>query len=91
MTTDNVSLAFDKAITNDKGEEISRLYNLVIYDTKIVLRFDKRLKKPKEVEVPKVVKQPKKWWQIEAKETVITEKKLIEDPNPYWVLNEMSL
>jgi len=90
-SNDNVSLTFDMSINNDKGEEVSRLYSISIYDIKFGLRFDKKFKEPKEIEVPKVVKKPKKWWQIKAKEMVITEKQLVEDKTPYWVLNGISL
>ena len=45
-------------------------------------------KVPKEIDVPKIVKAPKKWWKKSADTTIIVEKKQTsKTPIEYWVLN----
>lgn len=91
MQTNSVILRYERNRTNENGDEISKYYTLFVYDVEFVLRFDKRLEEPAEINVPKVVKKPKKWWQIEAKDTVVIEKKKVsETPTIYWVLNSIS-
>ena len=61
---------------------------LSIYDEKFYLNFVKRIDEPKEIDVPKVIKKPKKWYQTEAETAVVVEKKKTK-PYTYWVLNEI--
>ena len=74
----------------EKEEENSRLYNLSLYDVSFTLGFNKKVEQPKEIDVPKIVKKPKKWWQLSDKTEIIIEKKLPKTkPLEYWVLSHI--
>ena len=76
------------AIKHEKTTEDTDVCTLSIYDDKFTLTFVKGVEEPREIKVPKVVKMPKKWYQQEAKTTVIVEKKQTK-PYVYWVLKEI--
>ena len=70
------------------GVEICKYYTLFILECEYVLRFDRRVDEPKEIEVPKVVNLPKKWWQNEPSKTIIKEKIMSsEKPTVRWLLS----
>ena len=78
----------DIRVSLTEATEERRKYTLAVYDNEFVLSFDKRVEKPKEIKVPKIVKKPKKWYQIsEPGSMVVVETKLSsEKPFDYWVL-----
>lgn len=76
------------AMKHEKTTEDTDVCTLSIYDDKFTLTFVKGVEEPKEIKVPKVVKMPKKWYQQEAKTTVIVEKKQTK-PYVYWVLKKV--
>lgn len=76
------------AIKHEKTTEDTDVCALSIYDDKFTLTFIKGVEEPREIKVPKVVKLPKKWYQQEAKTTVIVEKKQTK-PYVYWVLKKI--
>ena len=76
------------AIKHEKTTEDTDVCTLSIYDDKFTLTFIKGAEEPREIKVPKVVKLPKKWYQQEAKTTVIVEKKQTK-PYVYWVLKKI--
>ena len=76
------------AIKHEKTTEDTDVCTLSIYDDKFTLTFVKGVEEPREIKVPKVVKLPKKWYQQEAKTTVIVEKKQTK-PYVYWVLKKI--
>lgn len=76
------------AIKHEKTTEDTDVCTLSIYDDKFTLTFIKGVEEPREIKVPKVVKLPKKWYQQEAKTTVIVEKKQTK-PYVYWVLKKI--
>ena len=76
------------AIKHEKATEDTDVCTLSIYDDKFTLTFVKGVEEPREIKVPKVVKMPRKWYQQEAKTTVIVEKKQTK-PYVYWVLKKV--
>ena len=83
-----VKLRYERNHTDEQGNEVSRYYTLFVYGVELILRYDKRIEEPREIEVPKVVNKPKKWWQREPDTMVVIEKKKSsETPKFHWVLN----
>ena len=76
------------ALKHEKTTEDTDVCTLFIYDDKFTLSFVKRVEEPKEINVPKVVKMPKKWYQREGETTVAVEKKQTK-PYVYWVLKNI--
>ena len=76
------------ALKHEKATEDTDVCTLSIYDDKFTLTFVKGVEEPREIKVPKVVKLHKKWYQQEAKTTVIVEKKQTK-PYAYWVLKKI--
>lgn len=65
--------------------------SIVFEDNKeeFVLIFSKRIDPPKEVDVPKIVKEKRKWWQVgEGDSKLIVEKQKTKE-RPYWVLTSI--
>lgn len=90
ISDDNITLRCERTETNAEGEEISKHYTLLAYGNEYVLRFDKRVDEQKEIEIPKVVNLPKKWWQLEPKKTVVVEKKTINERRAIrWILSRV--
>jgi len=85
---EKINLRCERTKTNDKGEEIKKYYFLHIFDGEYLLVFAKRVYKPKEVEIPKVVYLPKKWWQFKPSKKVVMEKKTLSNGvlNERWIL-----
>lgn len=74
----------------EKENEISIPLSITFEDNKqeFLLVFVKRIYAAKEIEVPKVVKNDKKWWQFNEPDTkVIVEKKTINKNQIHWLLN----
>lgn len=88
---EDISLVEEKIVEDENKEVVSSIYSLSIFESKFKLRFDKRVEQPKEIEVPKIVKKPKKWYQIgEPESMVIVEKKpSSKKPLTNWVLNSI--
>lgn len=83
-----LSLNHKETIKKEDGTIDHVIFILKIYDFDFLVRFESRIQQPKEIEVPKVVKVEKKWWQIGAPDTkVIIEKKISSDkPTEYWLV-----
>ena len=85
---ENFSLYPERSITDDDGSVLSKLYSLRVYNIKFSLKYDARLIEPKEIEVPKIIKKPRKWWQLTPKtEVVVEKKKSYFKPTTHWILN----
>ena len=87
----SISLTHKETVKNGDGNIELILLNLKIYEFDFVVRFLPRVQQPKEIEVPKVVKVEKKWWQINVPDTkVVIEKQMSsEKPTEYWVLTDI--
>ena len=85
---DKVKFELLDTIINENGEELSKHYRLCVFGTDITLIFDKKVEEPKEIEVPKVVNKPKKWWEVVGPDTmvVVEKKKTSDKPTIRWVL-----
>jgi hypothetical protein len=84
----NIRIRYERNKTNDEGVEICKHYVLFIFDCEYVLTFLKRVDEPREIEVQKVVNQPKKWWQKEPTKTIVKEKIIAnEKPTVRWLLS----
>lgn len=85
---ENIKLRYERNKVDEEGVEICKYYTLFIIECEYVLRFDRRVDEPKEIEVPKVVNLPKKWWQNEPSKTIIKEKIMSsEKPTVRWLLS----
>jgi len=81
----------DVDLKHEKTEEKYSLYTLTLCGSAFSLRFDKKIEEPREIEVPKVVYAPKKWYQSQPRRTVVIEKrKTSEKPITRWILNEIN-
>ena len=88
---DSIKLREEKNVTDDNGEVKYSNFTLLVYDVEFVLRFTRKVEQPKEIEVPKVVNKPKKWYQFGEPETevVIEKQPSREKPRMYWVLSSV--
>ncbi len=88
---EDISLGEETIVEDENKEVVSSVFSLAVFDSKFKLRFDKKVEQPKEIEVPKIVKKPRKWYQIgEPESMVIVEKKLSsKNPLTHWVLNSI--
>ena len=83
-----VKMSQERIVTDDNGEELYKVYRLYLFGCEFILRYDKRTEEPREIEVPKVVNKPKKWYQRTPDTMVVIEKKKSsEKPTCHWVLN----
>lgn len=85
---ENVTLKHNADVMDDNGEVKHSIYNLSIYDANFVLTFEKKVEKPRVIEVPKVVFAPKKWYQSKPERTVVVEKRETKEIT-HWVLNSI--
>lgn len=87
----SISLNHKETVKKEDGTIDYVLFILKVYEFDFVVRFHARLQQPKEIEVPKVVKVEKKWWQINVPDTkVVIEKQMSsEKPTEYWVLTDI--
>ena len=91
VPVEDVKLTYERNTVDENGEELYKVYTLIIFENEFILRFDKRVEQPKTIKIPKVVNQPKKWWQSEPDKTVVVEEKATSDtPRIYWVLSSIS-
>ena len=87
-TSDDVALRYERSTTDEQGNELAKYYTIFLYGNEFILRYDKRVEEPKEIDVPKVVNKPKKWWKREYETMAIVErKKSSKTPILHWVLN----
>ena len=87
---ENIKLRYEHNKVDEEGVEICKYYTLFIFDCEYVLTFNRRVDEPKELEVPKVVNLPKKWWQKEPSKTIIKEKIMSsEKPTVRWILSSI--
>jgi hypothetical protein len=90
INEENIKLIYERNKVDEEGVEVCKYYTLLLFDCEYVLRFDRRVDKPKEIEVPKVVNLPKKWWQKEPNKTIIKEKVMSsEKPTVRWLLSSI--
>jgi hypothetical protein len=84
---DSIKLREERSVKGDDGEIAYSMYTLLVYDSEFILRFTRKVEEPKEIEVPKVVNKPKKWYQRTPDTMVITEKKPSSDkPLIHWLI-----
>lgn len=63
------------------------VFNLSLFDYNYLVTFKKRIEEPKEIEVPKIVLKPKKWYQRTPEQMVVVEKQPSSDkPLNHWLL-----
>ena len=88
---ENVVLREERNVTDDDGNVLYSLFTLLIFEYEYILRFDKRVEQPKDIDVPKVVKTDKKWWEFRKPnhEVVIEKKPSIERPLTHWLLSSI--
>jgi hypothetical protein len=88
---DSIKLREERSVKGDDGEIAYSMYTLLVCDSEFILRFTRKVEEPKEIEVPKVVNKPKKWYQFGEPETeVIIEKQPSkEKPRVYWLLSSV--
>ena len=78
----------DVELKHEKTDESYSIYTLLLCGSAFTLRFDKKIEEPREIDVPKVVYAPKKWYQSHPQRTVVVEKrKTSEKPITRWILN----
>lgn len=82
----SVGLTLKESIKNENGEVEFNIYTLSLFDHTFNLRMHRNIEEPKEIEVPKVVKNEKKWYQFgEPDSKVIIEKKMSSNkPTEKW-------
>lgn len=73
------------------GNVTNVFYNLSLLDTNFTIRFDHKVKEAKALNVPRVVKNDKKWWQINAPDTKVIVEQRQEKPKEYWVLSSIAV
>jgi hypothetical protein len=84
---DNVILREEKTVKDDNDNILYMSFTLLIFEYEFVVRFDRRVEAPREIEVPKVVNKPKKWYQRTPDTMVIVEKKPSSDkPLIHWLI-----
>ena len=76
---------------DSEGNVTNAFYNLCIFDTNFTIRFDHRVKEAKVLNVPRVVKNDKKWWQINVPDTKVIVEQKKEEPKEYWVLSSIAV
>ena len=87
---DSIKLREERSVKGDDGEVAYSIYTLLVYDSEFILRFTRKVEQPKEIEVPKVVNKPKKWYQRTPETEVVIEKQPSrEKPRMYWVLSSV--
>lgn len=92
MPEENVLLREERNVTDDEGNILYALFTLSIFEYEFILRFDRRVELPKEIEVPKVIKAEKKWWEFTKPdhEVVIEKKPSSERPLVHWLLSRIN-
>ena len=84
---ENVILREEKTVKDDNDNILYMSFTLLIFEYEFVVRFDRRVEAPREIEVPKVVNKPKKWYQRTPDTMVIVEKKPSSDkPLIHWLI-----
>ena len=87
----NITLREERSVTDDNGNVVYTLYTLKIFDYEFVLRFNRRVTEGKEIDVPRVVKNPHKWWQFNEPDTKVVVEKKVTAPSEYWLLATISV
>ena len=85
----NECVQLGKATETDEAVTIPLA--IVFDDNKeeFMLVFSKRVEKPKEVEVPKIVTQKRKWWQVGEHDTKVVVEKHTTKERPYFLLTSI--
>jgi len=79
-------------VKKDKDGNVTNVFfNLNFLDTDFTIRFDHRVKEAKVLNVPRVVKNDKKWWQINTPDTKVIVEQRQEKPKEYWVLSSIAV
>ena len=76
---------------DSEGNVTNVFYNLNLLGTDFTIRFDHRIKEAKVLNVPRVVKNDKKWWQINVPDTKVIVEQKKEEPKEYWVLSSIAV
>jgi len=85
----DTSVSLGKSIVSENEITIPLILTPTDCKQEFALTFKRRIDEPKEIEIPKVVKKEKKWWQFgEPESEVIVEKKTVKQTT-YWILNSI--
>jgi hypothetical protein len=76
---------------DSEGNVTNAFYNLNLLGTDFTIRFDHKVKEAKVLNVPRVVKNDKKWWQINVPDTKVIVEQKREEPKEYWVLSSIAV
>lgn len=90
LPKNKIGLNLEKTTTDENNEEVYRVYRLNVYDEEFLLRYDRKVEKPREIKVPKVVTLPKKWYQSEPSTRIVVEPKQTKQ-SVHWVLNMIDI
>lgn len=61
LAENNIMLREERNVTDDNGNILYSLYTLKVFEAEFVVRFNHIVKDSVEIEVPKVVRNEKKW------------------------------
>ena len=87
---ENIRLTKVREETDDNGNVRFAIYSLEVDKESFTIRFDKKTREVETIQVPKVVKKPKKWYQTEDElAVVVEEKKSAAKPMDYWLLSNI--
>lgn len=87
VAEDTIVLNESDRVLNDQGDVACLIFNLTIFGCNYVLRFNRKITPSREVQVPRIVKNEHKWYQVDQPDTklVVETKKTAE--MEYWVLS----
>ena len=86
----NKSFTYKALYKADNGKLLYSLYTLKVFEAEFVVRFNHVVKDSVEIEVPKVVRNEKKWWQFNEPDTKVIVEKQRTEPKEYWLLASFS-
>jgi hypothetical protein len=90
IPSESIGLQCERTVGNSDSEEQYKIYTLLLFGSEFMLHFKRRIEQPREINIPKVVLQPKKWYQARAKKIVVIEKKRTSDrPLVNWILSSV--
>ena len=87
VAEDTITLNETQQVTNDQGDVTCLIFGLTIFGCNYALQFKRRITPSREVQVPRIVKNEHKWYQVDQPDTklVVETKKTAE--MEYWVLS----
>jgi len=90
LVENNIMLKEEKNVTDDNGNLLYTLYALRVFGVEFIVRFNHIVKDSVEIEVPKVVRNEKKWWQFDEPDAKVIVEKQRTEPKEYWLLASFS-